>query len=145
VPAWCTFDVRLAIFPEQDISQARREIEDCIRGAAQGDRFLANNPPEVTYHGFLAEGYVLSGADEAEAALNRAHKTVYGDDLTEIATTATTDARFFGLYADTPGLVYGPIAENIHGFDERVSLESVRRNTQAMALFIAEWCGLAPA
>ena len=145
VPAWCTFDVRLAIFPDQDIDEARREIEDCIRGAAQGDRFLANNPPEVTYHGFLAEGYVLKDADEAEAVLNRAHKVAYGEDLTEIATTATTDARFFGLYADTPGLVYGPLAENIHGFDERVSLTSVRRNTHAMALFIAEWCGLAPA
>ena len=144
VPAWCTFDVRVAIFPDQDIDEARREIEDCIRAAAQADSFLANNPPEVTYHGFLAEGYVLSGADEAEATLNRAHRAAYGDDLTEIATTATTDARFFGLYADTPGLVYGPLAENIHGFDERVSLESVRRNTQAMALFVAEWCGLAP-
>jgi len=145
VPAWCTFDVRVAIFPDQDIDEARREIEDCIRGAAQGDRFLANNPPEITYHGFLAEGYVLKGADEAEAALSRAHRTVYGEDLKEIATTATTDARFFGLYADTPGLVYGPTAENIHGFDERVSLQSVRRNTQSMALFIAEWCGLASA
>jgi acetylornithine deacetylase len=142
VPAWCTFDVRVAIYPDQDLDEARREIEDTIRGAAQGDRFLANNPPEVLYHGFLAEGYVLSGADEAEEILNRAHKVAYGEDLTELATTATTDARFFGLYADTPGLVYGPIAENIHGFDERVSLESVRRNTQAMAMFIAEWCGL---
>ena len=59
-----------------------------------------------------------------------------------IATTATTDARFFGLYADIPGLVYGPLSDAIHGFDERVNLESVRHNTQAMALFIAEWCGL---
>lgn len=28
------------------------------------------------------------------------------------------------------------------GFDERVDLESVRRNTQAIALFMADWCGL---
>ncbi len=142
VPAWCTFDVRVAIFPGQDINEARNEIEDCIRGAAQADRFLANNPPEIVYHGFLSEGYVLTNADEAEAALGWAHQQAYGEALSEIATTATTDARFFGLYADTPGLVYGPVSENIHGFDERVSLESVRRNTQSMALFIAEWCGL---
>ena len=55
---------------------------------------------------------------------------------------ATTDARFFGLYADTPALVYGPRAEAIHGFNERVELESVRRVTQATALLIADWCGL---
>jgi acetylornithine deacetylase len=142
VPAWCTFDVRVAVYPGQDLAAARREIEDCIRSAAQANRFLANNPPEVVYNGFLAEGYVLAGADAAEAALGRAHRAVYGEPLKETASTATTDARFFGLYADTPGLVYGPLSESIHGFDERVSLESMRRNTQAMALFIADWCGL---
>ncbi|MEQ9641151.1 MAG: ArgE/DapE family deacylase [Alphaproteobacteria bacterium] len=142
VPSWCTFDVRVAIFPGQDIDQARREIEDTIRQAAQANSFLANSPPEIVFNGFLAEGYVLKDADAAEAALGRAHRTVYGDELREISSTATTDARFFGLYADTPGLVYGPKSESIHGFDERVELESVRRNTQAMALFIADWCGL---
>ena len=52
------------------------------------------------------------------------------------------DARFFGLYADTPALVYGPKAESIHGFNERVELESTRRVTHSIALFIADWCGL---
>jgi len=35
--------------------------------------------------------------------------------------TSSTDARFFGLYANTPGLVYGPTSEDIHGYDERVN------------------------
>ncbi len=58
--------------------------------------------------------------------------------------TALTDARFFGQYQDTPGLVYGPMAENIHNFDERVNLESLRNITQIIALFVASWCGLEP-
>ncbi len=142
VPAWCIFDVRIATYPEQDLSEARREIEDTIRAAAQKDSFLANSPPEIVYHGFFAEGYELANADAAEAVLAAAHEAVNGKPLQKVPTTATTDARFFGLYADTPGLVYGPRSENIHGFNERVELESVRRNTQTMALFIAEWCGL---
>ena len=28
------------------------------------------------------------------------------------------------------------------GFDERVSVDSIRKETQAIALFIADWCGL---
>ena len=28
------------------------------------------------------------------------------------------------------------------GFDERVSVDSIRKVTQAIALFIADWCGL---
>jgi len=85
---------------------------------------------------------VLTDGEDAVALLGRAHRHVFGTPLEEIATTGTTDARFFGLYAGIPALVYGPNADSIHGFDERVELESVRRCTQAMALFIAEWCGL---
>jgi acetylornithine deacetylase len=142
VPAWCTFDVRIAIYPGQEIAEAKREIEAAIREAARQNRFLSNSPPEIVYHGFEAEGYVLEGGEDAVALLARSHELVTGQKLEEIATTGTTDARFFGLYADTPALVYGPTAESIHGFDEKVDLESVRRCTQAMALFVAEWCGV---
>ena len=143
VPSWCVFDLRVAVYPGDDLNSRRAELEACIRDAASQDAFLRNAPPQVKFNGFLAEGYVLKDADEAENALGWAHQEAYGQELRAEATTATTDARFFGLYADTPGLVYGPLSEGIHGFDERVSLESVRQNTQAIALFIAGWCGLA--
>ena len=65
-----------------------------------------------------------------------------GEALERMPVTATTDARFFGLYADTPALVYGPAAEAIHGFDERLDIDSMRRVTKTIALFIADWCGL---
>ena len=144
VPSWCDFDVRIAVYPGQDLAEARREIEDCIRGAARDDKFLANSPPEVVYNGFQAEGYVLTGAEAPEAVLDAAHRLAFGTPLQRVTSTGTTDARFFGLYADIPALVYGPLSQNIHGFDERVELDSVRRITQSMALFIADWCGLAP-
>ena len=41
-----------------------------------------------------------------------------------------------------PALADGPQSENIHGFDERVNLDSLCRVTQTIALFVAEWCGL---
>ncbi len=145
VPAWCVFDVRMALFPGQSLDDARREIEAVLHEAAQTHAFLRNNAPEILYHGFFAEGYALADhecAARAIAALQGAHRAVTGADLDRAAITATTDARFFGLYADTPALVYGPRAEAIHGFNERVDLDSVRRVTQTTALFIARWCGL---
>lgn len=150
VPAWCVFDVRMGIFPGQDIAAAKAEIEDVLRQAARDNAFLRNNTPEIVYHGFHAEGYALSQDQSAAAtgaigALEGAHRRVSGTELDKAAITATTDARFFGLYADTPALVYGPRAEAIHGFNERVDLDSMRRVTQATALFIADWCGLEPA
>ncbi|MEX2649781.1 MAG: ArgE/DapE family deacylase [Alphaproteobacteria bacterium] len=142
VPAWVRFDARVSVFPGQSLKEARQEIEDCVRSAAAGNRFLANNPPEVVFDGFQAEGYVLEPGGEAEATLRAAHRTVYGAEPEERVSTGTTDARFFGLYQGIPAMVYGPSADSIHGFNERVSLESMRRNTQAIALFVADWCGL---
>jgi acetylornithine deacetylase len=59
-----------------------------------------------------------------------------------MVTPAYLDGRVFVLYGGMPCLVYGPVSQNIHGFDERVSLASVKRVTGTVALFIAEWCGL---
>ncbi|SDZ54733.1 acetylornithine deacetylase [Jannaschia faecimaris] len=146
VPAWSVFDVRMAIFPGQSIDAAKTEIERVILDTARENAFLRNSLPEIVYHGFHAEGYALSRdssvhAAEAIAALDSAHQTATGHALVREAITATTDARFFGLYADTPALVYGPRAEAIHGFNERVDLESMRRITKATAMFIGDWCG----
>jgi len=67
---------------------------------------------------------------------------VFAKPLSRTASTGLTDARFRELYGTAPGSVHGARAENIHGIDERVSLESIRNLTQAMALFIADWCGV---
>ncbi|MET4608687.1 acetylornithine deacetylase [Bradyrhizobium sp. JR4.1] len=147
VPAWCVFDVRMGLFPGQELGEMRRAIENAIHEAVRSQPFLAKNRPEIIYNGFAAEGYSLAddarpAAREARAALARAHTLVAGEPLRTEAITATTDDRFFGLYADTPALVYGPRAEAIHGLDERVYLDSVRHVTQSTALFIADWCGL---
>jgi len=55
VPAWCVFDVRMGLFPGQDLNDAKCEIEEVLRKAAQENDFLRNNQPEIIYHGFNAE------------------------------------------------------------------------------------------
>ncbi|MBT3372706.1 MAG: ArgE/DapE family deacylase [Rhodospirillaceae bacterium] len=145
VPAWCTFDLRAAIYPDDDIQARARELEDCIQAAAAQDRHMSNRPPEIDYQGFMAEGYALDDMENAAAPvslLEACHELVHGEGLQRRVGTGTTDARFFGLYANTPGMVYGPRAVDIHGFNEWVDLESVRKSTQAIALFMANWCGL---
>ncbi len=143
VPSWCTFDARIGVPPTKDLDEARKEIEACIADAAREHQFLSKYPPKVTYPGIAATGFVLRNADEAEGILKRAHHAAFeGKELQEAMSTATTDARIFDIYGKIPALVYGPLAEDIHGFDERVELDSVRRVTQAIALFVAEWCGV---
>ena len=144
VPAWCTLDCRISILPGQSIEDARREIEDTVRDAARDDLFLSNSPPEVEWNGFFAEPWALEPGSAAEELLGRVHRQVSGAELATVASTGTQDSRFYGLYSKTPTLCYGAKSENVHGFDERVDLESLRRVTQTIALFVAEWCGLEP-
>ena len=148
VPAWCTFDLRVGIYPGQDPAIKLAEVSECVMQAAQRQPFLRKHPPQIVNHGMRAWGYVLPKADAADAAesvLKRSHQTAFDGAALQVQTsTGATDARALGQVGSTPSLVYGPRAESIHGFDERVELDSMRRVTQTIALFIAEWCGLAP-
>ncbi|MRX51048.1 ArgE/DapE family deacylase [Paracoccus sp. S-4012] len=141
VPAWCRFQTRVSIYPGQKAQEKLAEIERHIAAFARHDPFLAQNPPRITLNGFNSEGYHLEPGSEAEAVLATAHKTAFGEPLQSFTTPGYLDARVYALYNRIPALCYGPVSRNIHGFDEWVSLQSLRWITQAMALFIAEWCG----
>jgi acetylornithine deacetylase len=142
VPSWCRIDCRISILPGTDANDAARQIEAAVAEFARHDTFLANNLPTITFNGFMAQGYVLEPGTEAETLLAGAHETVMGAPLESHLATAYLDSRVYALYDGIPALNYGPIAESIHGVDERVDLASVQRVTEVMALFMAEWCGL---
>ena len=142
VPCWCRIDCRIGLYPGVDAAAAAKEVTDRISTFARGDRFLANNPPKVTFNGFHAEGYIQEPGTEAEAVLARAHQASNGRQLKSFMTPGYLDTRVYALYDKIPALCYGPISENIHGFDERVSLASLKRVTGTIALFVAEWCGV---
>ncbi|MDN3562885.1 ArgE/DapE family deacylase [Paeniroseomonas aquatica] len=143
-PAWCEVDCRIGLLPGADVAEIQRGVERCVDQAAKSDNFLANNPPLVEWHGFLADGYVLEPGTEAEAVLAAAHAQVFGEQMPARITTAVNDTRFYGLYFGIPGLCYGPKGEGAHAFDERTSLDHLKQTTLAIAAFIADWCGARP-
>ncbi len=142
VPSWAKAHCRLALYPGVSAADAAQHVQQRIAAFARSDPFLANNPPQVVLNGFHAEGYVLEPGSEAEAVLATAHEAVFRRPLESFVTAGYLDARVYALYDRIPALCYGPISQGIHGVDERVSLSSVKQTTQAMALFIAAWCGL---
>ncbi len=132
----------MAIVPGVSAKSAAEEIEAKIASFAKQDPYLSEHPPTITWNGFFAEGYVLEPGSSAEDVLKKAHKNATGgQELTYQTSGAYLDARVHSIYDGVPALVYGPISGDIHGFDEWVSVESVKRVTVATALFIAEWCG----
>jgi acetylornithine deacetylase len=142
VPCWCTIDVRAGIYPGIRVDQAKAEIEAAVLNAARADSYLSNHPPRITYNGFSAVGSVRAVGGPAAPCLRQVHAEVFERELHAGVVPAYLDARVMVLYDDTPALVYGPVSERIHGFDERVFLESVRSVTKSVALFMADWCGV---
>jgi acetylornithine deacetylase len=143
-PAWCEVDCRIGLLPGTSLEEARAGVQRCVEAAARADGFMANNPPDLIWNGFQADGYVLEPGSDAEAVLASVHQQVFGAPMEERRSTAVNDTRFYGLYHHMPALCYGPKGENHHGFDERGKLESQRQITLAIAAFIADWCGLRP-
>lgn len=139
VPSWCEFDVRAALYPGVPAADAWDEIQERVRTTGAGAAVSAERT------GFFSEGYVLEEGSDAEAVLASAHQDVFGRSLQSFTTPGYLDGRVFALYGGIPALVYGPVSEAIHGFDERVHIESVRNVTKTIALFIADWCGVTEA
>ncbi|GAA1848821.1 ArgE/DapE family deacylase [Brevibacterium marinum] len=148
VPAWCELQVRVATYPGTNADEAWTEIEECVTDAGARRSADGGSPSRPTFdtvltpNGFYADGYVLEPGSDAEELLERTHHDAFGAELTSFTTPGYLDGRVFVNYGGIPTLVYGPVSEDIHGFDERVSIESVRKCTKSMALFIAEWCGI---
>lgn len=143
-PAWCEMDCRISILPGGTVAEARAEVKRCLAEAASQDAFLTQHPPEITWHGHTSDSYVLEPGSDAEAALAKAHESVFRKPMETICTTAMADTRFYGRYYDIPALCYGSTGEGAHAFDERTNLEALRRTTLTIAAFVVEWCGLRP-
>jgi acetylornithine deacetylase len=142
VPAWCNVDCRIGLLPEWSVRNCQDEILACVKAAAAKLPFLANNPPEIEWSGFLSHGYVMQDAPAIRQLLEASHKAVTGQALTRRIATSLNDARFYDRHFGIPAFCYGPVGERIHGFNERLQLQSLRETTKTIANFVAQWCGV---
>jgi acetylornithine deacetylase len=141
----CVTHFRLATFPDDRVADLKARVEETVAGVADYHPALSRQRVEVVYDGFQCEGYALDHDAPLVTGLLDAAARVTGQRPAVFASTATTDARTLQLYGDTPAVCFGPLAENEHAVDERVHLPSLTTTAQALALFIADWCGLARA
>jgi acetylornithine deacetylase len=141
----CVTHFRLALYPGERVADLKERVERTVAGVADSRPALGSYRIEVLYEGFACEGYELDPAAPLVTGLLDACERATGRRPPLFASTATTDARSFQLYGDTPAVCFGPLAEREHGVDERVHMPSVTETAQAIALFIRDWCGLAAA
>lgn len=142
VPEKCTLEVRISCYPGEDLKSVQERFESHILMAARDDPWLAENPPEVGFYAFQAEGCTVGRDEPLFAPLQEHHKGITGSELEFFSFTGTTDARFFNLYGGIPATCYGPTGGNLHAPDEWVDLKSVEEVTKVLALTAMDWCGV---
>ena len=146
VPAECELEFRMGFYPETGIDTAKAMVREHLLGAARRDPWLRDNPPDITFYGFHAEGSCVDFAGSPVIqTLDAVHRELMGCGLTPEAGSATTDTRFFHLYYGIPAVCFGPRGAGAHGVDEYVELHTVREVTRIIAAFILDWCGIAKA
>lgn len=145
IPSDCVAEGRIGFYPGEDPMVRAAEFEAFLEHIQKKDpAFAGERLVTLRWVGVMHAGYELAEGTEAESGLCTAHAFVNeGRDLQSYVMACYLDAAVFSVHGNIPALVYGPVAENIHGIDERVSISSIRRVTTALALFTADWCGLA--
>ena len=141
VAAECTLSCRLALFPGQEVAWLQARVEGVVATAAQAHPYLSAHPPVVRYDGFTGNGVEVALDEPLVQVVAAAQEAVTGSAPERVATTATTDARAF-VAMGIPAVCFGPLAERIHGVDERVHLPSMVTTAQALALVVRDWCGV---
>src|SRR3569833_1056910 len=140
--AWCELACRLGLLPGETPAEAMVGIVFCLAEAQKNDSFLSSNPAELVWSGFQADPSVCEPGRAAAAALAAVHARVIEQQLEDRMSTAVNDTRYYAVDYGIPALCYGPYGIGPHAFDERVDLDSVRKTTLSIALFVAQWCGL---
>lgn len=142
VPTEARADIRLGFYPGRKPAEVRAEVEAVLAEAYRRHPSSNSLRYHVVYEGFQAEGFALDMNQPVITTLTDCCRDVLGEAPAYTCFTGTTDARFFNLYGNTPATCYGPHAENIHGIDEWVSIDSMMQVATVLALFMTRWCGV---
>ncbi len=142
VVALAEFHCRMSYFPGTGYDAICRRIRQTIAQAAKEDDWLAENLPEVAFYGFRSEGHSIKRSLPAIELLSGCHRALSGQPAASYISTCTTDLRAFHFFGRGQATCFGPVAEHIHGANERVDIQSVMHVARTYALFAARWCGI---
>lgn len=133
---------RMGVAPEEEMEDAKREMEEALAGLAAIDPWFAEHPVELEWYG----ARWVPGAVEEEHPLMQllleTFEEVRGEKPVIEASPWGTDGGLLTKLADTPAIVFGPgITQLGHYPNEYIELDSIFECATIYALTLLEWCG----
>ncbi len=140
VPTRCRIGMRVSVMMGYSAAGTKADIEALVATAATHER-LRGARVKLEFQGFMAEPCLFDQNADIVTLCRRSWADATGGAFRDYAAPALTDGRHF-VHRGTPTAVFGPDAQDIHGIDESVGVESIHGCTRAIALAMAEWCGV---
>lgn len=141
VAGWASLECRIGFVPGETGSQVVREIQDTVAAAVRGDAWCEKHPPVIEWFGWDAEPWLEPEDSPLVTAFGDTFESAFHTRPALAGGAGGLDTRFGPIFG-TPSLSFGPRGENYHGIDEYVQLDSLLTVTKALAVFIADWCGV---
>jgi acetylornithine deacetylase/succinyl-diaminopimelate desuccinylase-like protein len=142
-PDSCFATWTAVLAPHRSFAETERELEEALRAATAGNRWLEQHPPKLTapYLQRYYEPVNLASEHPAVQAMLGSVEQVR--PTARVAAMPTpSDANFFAE-AGAPTLVMGPgdlLSSGVHGLDEHIAVDALAEAAKVYAIFIAEWC-----
>lgn len=147
IPEECEIYLSVVYLPMQADGRGRgtavkREVENCISRACQGDPWLATHPAELTWINEITPSVIDRDhdlvcliQDIAERSLADEVKVGWGE--------LPSMARIMNDLANMPMIQFGPGSiEQAHIIDEWVNVPQYLKFIEIAAEFILSWCGI---
>lgn len=137
-----------SVFHDQsrDSEDVFDELKGYVMSMAATDSWLTAHPPEMVLHKEYQywPGFGVTPEHPGVKAAERVHREMNGYSLNLSGFKAVCDATYIQR-SGVPAVVYGPgeAGHGVHGTDENVSVELLKRTCKFFAGMMLEWCGTA--
>jgi acetylornithine deacetylase len=143
---WVLWEGRFGVAPGEDLTEARRELEDAVAAASVGHPWLTEHPAELEWWG----GQFHPGATDVDDAIvttvRAAATEVLGEPPALRGMPYGCDLGLTVNVGGMPTVVFGPgNVRDAHSPDESVPIGDLGQTARVIALTILRICGVRPA
>jgi acetylornithine deacetylase len=144
VPDLLVAEGRLGVALGEPVADARRQLEQTVAEACEGDAWLREHPVEVEWWGGQFQAGQLPADSDLVERVRAAHDLVGGGSLDVYGAPYGSDLRLLTGLGGIPSVQYGPgDAKLAHGPFESVPVDQVLTTARTLAALIVDICGVA--
>lgn len=142
VADWLTCEGRYGVAVGEDITLARRWLEETIAQAAQADPWLRDHPPQLEWWGGQFHPAGIAVDHSIVQIVSQAYQTVMDTQPHIQGMTYGADMRLLVNEGQTPTVLFGPgDVRHAHQPDEYVPITDLEAVTRTLTLTALRFCG----